>query len=100
MSSRAPRHYTDEAGVLRHVGTGRKVRSDYGTTRPHPAHCAHCAMVDEYRVQTEVEREAAGGWRNEWFRPSVTLIEFTVAYFREARLRREADEAEALAWAA
>jgi hypothetical protein len=89
MSKRAPRHYTDDNGVLRHVGTGRKVRSDYGTRKPHPRGCAHCAAVDAYLDDLEVLREAAGGWRNEDFRHPIGFIGFYVRYCREVRLARE-----------
>lgn len=92
--------YTDTDGIERHVGSNRKVRSDKGLPKPHPAHCRHCKVVDAYREQVELEREAAGGWRNEWFRPSVTFFDFQAAWYREERLAAEWEEAEALAWAA
>jgi hypothetical protein len=100
MTKRSRRHYTDRDGVLRHVGTGRKVRSDYGMAKPHPAGCLHCAVVAAWREQADIEHEAAGGWRNEDFRPSVGFFEFQANYYRELRLAAEHDESEALAWAA
>lgn len=79
-----PRHYLDRDNVLRHRGTGRKVRSDYGTTRAHPHSCAHCAMVAAWWVQTEAERARCGGWRNERFKPTVDFGQWLATYYREA----------------
>lgn len=102
------RHYIDAEGVLRHRakdkrnrnGAGRKVRSDYRTAQPHPLGCAHCAMVQAYRDEVERQREAAGGWRNEDFRPSFTFGDWLIMYYGQRRLERERDAAEALTWAA
>lgn len=94
------RTYTDENGIERHVGSNRKVRSDKGLPKPHPAGCRHCKVVDEWRGMVEVEREAAGGWRNEWFRPSVTFFEFQAAYYAELRALDAYEAEQALAWAA
>lgn len=80
------RYYRDRHGVLRHRGTRRRVRSDYGTTRPHPHSCAHCAMVAAWWAQTEAERAWSGGWRNETFRPSQTFGEWLGQYYRHQRL--------------
>lgn len=46
---------TDSAGVLRYADSGRKVRRDKGTRKPHPPGCRHCDMVESYRIQRETE---------------------------------------------
>jgi hypothetical protein len=79
------RRYRDRDGVLRHAGTRRRVRSDYGTVRPHRHGCAHCAMVVAWWVQTEAEHARCGGWRNETFRPSVSFGRWLTTYYREQR---------------
>ena len=79
------RHYRDRAGVLRHRGTRRKVRSDYGTTRPHPRGCAHCAMVATWWEITEAERAWKGGWRNEQFRPTVSFGQWLATFYAHQR---------------
>ena len=99
------RHYIDADGVLRHRnkrnrnGVGRKVRSDYGMPKAHPAGCAHCVMVAAYRDEVARQHEAAGGWRNEEFRPSFTFGDWLVMYYTEQRIVREHEAAEAMAWA-
>lgn len=44
-------------------------------------------MVDQWRVTVAAERDRAGGWRNEDFRPSVTFGEWLVIWHRELRLQ-------------
>jgi hypothetical protein len=86
-------YYLDSEGVLRHRVTRRKVRSDYGTHRPHPRHCRHCQMVDAYRDYAAVEIERQGGFRNESAKPRLGLIEFQAQYYREERLMAYGDAA-------
>lgn len=60
--------YTDDHGVTRYVDSGRKVRSDKGTRKPHPRHCRHCVMVETYREARQAQLDAIdyrGGWRDE-----------------------------------
>lgn len=100
MRTNRRRHYIDADGVLRHRGAGRKVRSDYRTAKPHPHGCAHCVMVAAYRAEVERQREEAGGWRNEDFRPSFTFGDWLVMYYRERRFVCAYEDAAAMAWAA
>ncbi|MCW2901570.1 MAG: hypothetical protein JWO67_3835 [Streptosporangiaceae bacterium] len=53
--------------------------------RAHRPGCRHCAMVREFRAAVDAERDAAGGWRNENFRPSVTFADWLVLWNRERR---------------
>lgn len=46
----------------------------------------HCAMVAAYRDTVAAERETAGGWRNETFRPSITFGQWLILWHRERRL--------------
>ena len=82
---RGPRHYYDRDGVLRHRGTRRKVRSDRGTVRPHPARCAHCAMVDQWRQVAAADIDAQGGWRNELARPLTPFGAWLRLYYAHQR---------------
>lgn len=54
--------------------------------RVHRPGCDHCAMVAAYRVTVAAERESAGGWRNEGFRPSITFGQWLILWHRERRL--------------
>ena len=82
--------YRDRHGVLRRRVTNRRVRRDYRLPRAHPAGCAHCAMVAAWRDQVAAERERAGGWRNETFRPATPFGEWLRIYYREQRAREAA----------
>lgn len=84
------RTYTDTHGVLRHRASNRKVRSDKGIHRYHPRNCRHCAMVEAYREYAAAEIELQGGFRNEYARPSLNLIQFQAQYYREEQLREAA----------
>lgn len=55
--------------------------------RAHRPGCGHCAMVTAYRETVAAERERAGGWRNEDFRPSVTFGQWLIVFYREQRLQ-------------
>lgn len=81
---RAPRHYVDRDGVLRHRN-GRKVRSDRGTVRPHRIGCAHCVMVAEWRDQAAADIQRQGGWRNEDARPAITFGHWLSMYYAHQR---------------
>lgn len=37
-------------GLVRYADSGRRVRKDKGLRKPHPRHCRHCSMVEDYRL--------------------------------------------------
>jgi len=40
-------------------------------------------MVATWRAMVDAERESAGGWRNETFRPSITFGQWLILWHRE-----------------
>lgn len=88
------RYYTDSLGIVRLRGSNRKRRSDYGTKKPHPAHCAHCESVEVYRVMRESQLASLGGFRNETAR-AITFKEWLIYTAKENRYRAEMDRAAA-----
>lgn len=51
--------------------------------RAHRPGCDHCSMVATWRAMVDAERESAGGWRNETFRPSITFGQWLILWHRE-----------------
>lgn len=81
-------YFVDAHGVIRRRDTGRKRRSDYGTRKPHPASCAHCASVRAYRELRDSQLEALGGFRNETAHTDPSVITFREWLIYSARERR------------
>lgn len=78
-------YYVDRHGVIRRRSTGRRRRSDYGTRKPHPAHCRHCESVRDYRDTRDTMLTALGGFRNETAHTDPVVISFKEWLIRSAR---------------
>lgn len=67
----------------------RKTRKDKGKRKPHPPHCLHCRMVEDYRAERERQEIAwgNGGWRDEtaWSR-IITFKQWLMAYRYESEI--------------